>query len=88
MAEEIDLAGLLRPGDRLVQGKLGDVDQLGRPLDVHLHQIDQIGAAGNEFRRRAPGHLAHRVCDVAGTGILEVDHDSLIACWIAARMLG
>ena len=37
---------------------------LRRPLDIHLHQIDQIGAAGDEFRRRTCGDLAHRVGDV------------------------
>ena len=49
----------------LVERKPGDVDQLGRPLDIHLHQVDQIGAAGDEFRPRAGGHLAHRIGDIA-----------------------
>jgi hypothetical protein len=65
------------------------VDQLGRPLDVHLHQVDQIGAAGDELRTRACSHLAHRVRDIAGTRILEADHDCCpMACWMAATMLG
>ena len=73
----------------LVERQPRDVDQLGRPLDIHLHQIDQIGAAGDEFRARARGHLAHRVGDVAGARILEADHGcASIACWIAATMLG
>ena len=71
----------------LVERKPGDVDQLRRPLDVHLHQVDQIGAAGDEFRPRARGHLAHGVGDIRRTRILEVDHDCPIACWIAATML-
>ena len=71
-----------------VQGKLGDVDQLGRPLDVHLHEIDKIGATGNEFCAWACGHEAHRIRDVAGTRILEADHDGRpITCWMAATML-
>ena len=63
-----------------------------RLLDIHLHQIDQIGAAGDEFRARAAGHQAHRIGDAAGARILEIDHDCPvcwpIACWIAATMLG
>ena len=60
----------------LLQRQPRDVDQLGRPFDVHLHQIDQIGAAGDEFRVRIAGDLAYRVRDVVGARVLEVDHDS------------
>ena len=72
----------------LLERQPRDVDQPRGPLDVHLHQVDQIGAAGDEFGRRVGGDLAHRVGDVAGARVLEIDHDCPIACWIAATMLG
>jgi hypothetical protein len=72
----------------LVERQLGDVDKLGRPLDIHLHKIDQIGAPGDELRTRAIRHEAHRFGDAVGTRILEADHSRPIACWIAATMLG
>ena len=53
-----------------------DVDQPRRALDVLLHQVDQVGAAGDELRRRIGRDLAHRVGDVVGARVLEVDHDS------------
>ena len=66
-----------------------DVDQPRRALDIFLHQIDQVGAARDEFRRRIGGNLAYRVGDVGCPCILEVDHDlAPIACWIAATMFG
>ena len=69
-----------------------NVDQPRRPLDVLLHQIDQVGAAGDEFRRGVGGDQADRVGDVVGAGIVEIDHDRPIArcmaCSIAATMLG
>jgi hypothetical protein len=56
------------------------------------YQIDQIGAAGDEFRARIGGDLAQRVGDVGGARILEIDHDCPtcrpIACAIAATMFG
>jgi hypothetical protein len=64
----------------LVERKPGDVDQLRRPLDVHLHEIHEIGAAGDEFRPRARGHLAHCVGHIACTRILKADHECPIAC--------
>ncbi|MNF74489.1 hypothetical protein D3C84_565230 [compost metagenome] len=33
-----------------VQGQVVDVDQLRRRLDVQLHQVQQVGAAGDEAR--------------------------------------
>ena len=65
-----------------------NVDQPCRPFDVLFHQVDQIGAARDEFRFWIGGDLAHRVGDVGGPRILEIDHDCPIACWIAATMLG
>ena len=58
-----------------------------RPLDIHLHQVDQIGAAGDEFRVRVASDLAYRVDDIVGARVLEIDHDRPITCWIAATML-
>jgi hypothetical protein len=71
----------------LLQRQARDVDHLRRPFDIHLHQINQIGAAGDEFRVCIGGYLAYRVRNVVGARILEVDHDRSIACWIAATML-
>ena len=65
-----------------------DVDQPRRALDVLFHQVDQVGAAGDEFRRGISRDLPHRVGDVGGPRVLEIDHDCPIACWIAATMLG
>ena len=65
----------------LAEGKPGDVDQRLGLLDIHLHEIDQIGAAGDEFGARAAGHQAHRLGDAAGPRILEIDHGWPIACW-------
>jgi hypothetical protein len=64
-----------------------NIDEPGRALDFLLHQVDQVGAAGDEFRPGIGGDLLHRVGGVAGPRILEIDHDC-IACWIAATMLG
>ena len=41
-----------------------DVDQPRRAFDIVFHQIDQVGAAGDEFRRRIGRDLPHRVGDV------------------------
>jgi hypothetical protein len=77
-------------GDLLhrLEGQSRDVDQTGRPLHVHLHQINEIGAAGDEFCAWIGGDLAHRVGDVGGPRVLEVNHDCPIACRIAATMFG
>ena len=73
----------------VVERQPRDVDQPRRALDILLHQIDQVGAAGDELRRRIGRDLAHRVGDVGGARVLEIDHDlASIACWIAATMLG
>ena len=61
-------------------------------FDIVFHQVDEIGAAGDEFGRRIGRDLPHGIGDVGGAGILEIDHDlppiAVIACWIAATMLG
>ena len=59
------------------------------PFDILLHQVDQIGAAGDELRRRIGGDLAHRVGDVAWRArTAKLIMTASIACWIAATMLG
>ena len=42
--------------------------------DVLLHQIDEIGASGDEFRSRVLRDLADGIADVARLDIIEVDH--------------
>jgi hypothetical protein len=65
-----------------------NIDQPGRAFDILLHQIDQVGAAGDEFRPGSVGDLPHRIGDVAGPRVLEIDHACSIACWMAATMFG
>ena len=69
-----------------------NVDEPRRALDISFHQIDEIGAAGDELRRRIGSDLPNRVGDVVGARVLEVYHDftppPVIACWIAATMFG
>ena len=72
----------------LVQRQPRDVDQPRGPFDIFLHQVDQVGAAGDEFRARVAGDLSHRVGHVACPSVLEIDHDWPIACSIAATMFG
>ena len=57
------------------QGQARDVDEPRRALDVPLHQVDEIGAAGDEFRRRICSDLPYRIGDVVGARVLEVYHD-------------
>ena len=71
----------------LLQRQPRDIDQLRRTFDLHLHQIDQIGAAGDELGARIADDLAQGVGDVGCARILKLDHDCPIACWMAATML-
>ena len=61
-----------------------DVDQPRRTFDVLLHQIDQVGAASDEFCCRIGRDLPHRVGDVVGPRVLKIDHGlppiAIIAC--------
>jgi len=50
--ERADDEAAARCGFDLLQRQTGDVDNLGRALDIHLHQIDQIGAARDELCAR------------------------------------
>jgi len=43
-----------------VEAQMIDVDQVGRRFDLELHQVEQIGAAGNEAR------TLHRSCGLGG----------------------
>jgi hypothetical protein len=69
-----------------------DVDQPGRAFDILFHQIDQVGAARDEFGGRVGSDPANRVGDVVGPRVLEIDHGLPpilpIACSIAATMFG
>src|SRR5215510_3337933 len=58
----------------LAQRQMRDVDQPRWPRDVLLHQIDQIGAARDEFRGRVCRDPAYGVGDVAGARIFEIIH--------------
>jgi hypothetical protein len=75
-----------------------DVDQLRRAGDVLLHEVDQVGAASDEFRGGVRCDLAHGVGDVARARIAEIVHRPAspdfpaalpnITSSIAATMLG
>ena len=87
------LSGLLDDLERQVR----DVDEPRGAGDALLHQVDQIGAAGNEPRRRIVSNLAHGIGDIAGAGIGEIDHatppafslpPAAMTCSIAATILG
>jgi hypothetical protein len=82
-----DAQTAVRSAFDLVQRQPVNVDHLCGAFDIHLHQVDKIGAAGDEFCRRIARELTHRVRNIAGARIFEVDHDRPIACWIAATML-
>ena len=75
--------------DDVAQGQARDVDEMGRPLDIDLHEIEQVGAAGHEGGARLAGRLG-RGGDVAGAFVGEGPHPAL-PCWasmMAATMLG
>ena len=55
---------LLDPRER----QAADIDQRLGPLDVLLHQVDQVRAAGDELARRRAAAATHRVRDVARRG--------------------
>jgi len=81
---QASLGGLVDSLER----QMRDVDQPRRTFDVHLHEVDQVRAAGDELCRRIGDDLAHRVSEVVCPRVLEIDHDCSITCWIAATMLG
>ena len=68
-----------------------DVDQPGRALDVVLHQVEEVGASGDELRSRIGRDLPHGVRDVvarAYSKLIMARDLPAIACRIAATMLG
>ena len=58
------------------------------PLDIVFDQVDQVGAARNEFCGWICGDLLDGVGDIVGARVLERGHDRSIACTIAATMFG
>ena len=72
----------------LPKGQPRNVDQQRRTFDILFHQVDQIGAACNEFGGWVAGDVVHGVGDIGCARVLKIDHDDLIACWMAATMLG
>ena len=71
-----------------MERETGNIDQPGGFFDVLLHQVEQVGAAGDELGAGMGGEQEDRVGDISGAGILEVDHGSPMACRMAATMLG
>src|ERR1700727_859312 len=72
----------------LVQRNTVDIDEMGGPLDLQLHQVEKVGSAGDDFgpgfsqgRRR----LGQRIRALVGEG-LHVGAPA--ACLIAAKMFG
>ncbi len=72
----------------LVQRQPRNIDQPAGPLDILFHKVDQVRATRHKFRGRMGRDLAYRIGNVICARIFEIDHASLMACWIAARMLG
>jgi hypothetical protein len=67
-----------------------DVDQMGRRLDLQLHQVEQIGAAGDEARALMLGRGAGRLGRIGGSYIGEGLHAFSLPATsrIAATMFG
>ena len=61
------------------QRQPGDIDQPGRPLDIVLHQVDQVGAAGDEPGGRIRPDLTDGLGDIGRAGIGEPVHSA--ASW-------
>src|SRR5216683_557482 len=90
-------AAVLRLLD-LVERQMRDVDEPRWTRNILLHQVDQVGTPGDEFRARVRCNLAHGVGDVACARISEIVHrfaspDFPVALpdmtsWMAATMLG
>ena len=70
------------------QRKPRDIDQMTRPFDIDFHEIEQVGAAGNEARSWLAGGL-HGGGDIVGALIGEGPHvEPSFASMIAATILG
>ncbi len=59
--------------DHVVQVEPVDVDNAGGPLDVLLHQVDEVGAA-RQVAGIVAGAVTERLGEAAGTGIVEAVH--------------
>ena len=57
----------------VLERQAADVDHVQRALDVFFQQVDQVGAAGEEARRRSAA-LANGLGDLGRTGVVEADH--------------
>src|SRR5256885_17093667 len=83
----------IRCGFDFRQWQAVDIDEAPRPLNVFLHQVDQVGPAGDELGLTAGSDLAERGSYSVRAGVREVDHFAAplfmacIACSIAATML-
>src|SRR3978361_1693148 len=82
-------------GQRLYLGEHEpvEIDQLVWSLHAHLHEVDEIGAAADEFCLRVGGHAVDRALRIVRPGISERAHDCAPpiwprACLIASTMFG
>ncbi|CAM5241236.1 hypothetical protein STENM327S_05266 [Streptomyces tendae] len=57
-----------------VQGEFSDVDEPGGALDAGLHQVDEVGAAGEEAGVRVGGEQGDGAGDVFGALVSEFPH--------------
>jgi hypothetical protein len=75
--------------DRVQPRQAVEVDQPYRPLDVVFHQIDEIGAAGDQPHRRIGSPFAQRLFKPCRAYIRKAHHGAApAACSIASTMLG
>lgn len=58
----------------LAQRQVRDVDQPRRPGDAFLHEVEQIGAAGDEARAVHAANGAQRIGRIGGAVVLERIH--------------
>jgi hypothetical protein len=71
-----------------VQSETIEIDEVRRFLDLQLHQVEKIGASGDEARVGPQGGF-HRIGGAGCAMILERPHDLFSATSrIAAIMLG
>ena len=57
-------------------------------IDQPFHSAyEKFIAITDHLRTEMAGDKTHRIRNVAGARIFEIDHDRSIACWIAATML-
>ena len=68
----------------LVQPEPGDVDDGLRPLDALTHQVDEVGASGDELCLRFGGDRLQSRIDVGGAAVRECLHGA--TSWIAPTM--